>query len=371
MTKKIKMKLQSNQYEIAIGKNIFKSSLEIFRQLSLPGNYFVVVNNSVWRFYGSEIQKLFSSVEGKVEYFILASSEQRKNLRTVEKIYQSLIENKFSRDTTMVALGGGNIGDVAGFAAATFMRGIPVVQIPTTLLAAVDSAIGGKTGVNFKNSKNTIGAFYHPWSVIIDTNFFSTLPKKEIVSGLAEVIKYAYLSEEKFFNHLENELSSHSNFENYDFASLVEKSVLVKASVVLQDEKETSLRKILNFGHTFGHAFESALKFKITHGDAVRIGMISSLLLSRKVNLISDELLGKTLPILSSFPFPAAAKRMKYDPDISFREVYSFMLKDKKNAGGKIRFVLFKDFGKMILDFEAEKNLIKNIFNETITHIQN
>lgn len=371
MSKIIKMKLQSSEYEIVIGNNIFSESLKVFERLNLPRNYFVLVNYSVWKIYGVEIDKLFAAVEGKVEYFILVSSEQRKNLRTVEKIYQSLLKNNFSRDTTMVALGGGNIGDVAGFAAATFMRGIPLVQIPTTILAAVDSAVGGKTGVNFKNSKNTIGAFYHPKSVIIDTNFFSTLPKKEIISGLAEVIKYAYLSEEKFFNHLENELKGAPDFEDYDFTYLVEKSVLVKASIVMQDEKETSLRKILNFGHTFGHAFESALKFKITHGDAVRIGMISSLLLSRKVNLISDELFGKSLSILSAFPFPTSAKKMRFDLDKSFREVYSFMLKDKKNANGKIRFVLFKDFGKMILDFEADKNLIKNIFNETITHIQN
>lgn len=363
--KKIKIKLHAAEYDVLIGKNIFGQCKNIFYDLRITKNFFVVVNKSVWDLYGEMLKNTLSSCADKVEFFILASSETGKNLRTVEKIFSAMLKNNFSRDTTVIAIGGGNIGDVAGFAAATFMRGVKLIHMPTTLLAAVDSAIGGKTGVNFMNSKNTIGAFYHPDAVIIDTNFFASLPKKEIVSGLGEVIKYSYLSEKKFYDELESELPKAVLQTNYDFTKVVEKSILVKASVVMQDEKESSLRKILNFGHTFGHAYESALKFKITHGDAIRLGMVSSLLLSHSLKLIDEKLLNKTLKNLLLFDFPSGVK------NLYFENVYSFMMKDKKNSNGEIRFVLFKDFGKMILDFDTDKKIIEKIFSQTLAIVNN
>ena len=244
-------------------------------------------------------------------------------------------------------------GDLVGFAASTFMRGVSLIHIPTTLLADVDSSIGGKTGINFNHKKNMIGTFYQPKLVIIDTEFLINLPKAEITSGIGEVIKYAYMSDRNFFNYLKENLDRIFKYDSEVLNEIIFKSASIKASVVSQDEKESGLRKILNLGHTFAHGFESELKFKIKHGEAVIAGIISSLFLSEKLRLITENELNAYLELAAKIKLP---KKLQ---EIDKENVFQIMKSDKKNRNGVIKFVLVSGIGKILLDVEAEK---KDVF---------
>jgi 3-dehydroquinate synthase len=253
----------------------------------------------------------------------------------------------------VLAIGGGITGDVAGFAASTYMRGIKYVQVPTTLLSAVDSSVGGKTGINFNDTKNIIGSFYQPDLVLIDSNFFKTLHNEEILCGVGELIKYAFITSPKFSKYLINNLENILSLDEKTIVKVISESVRYKGDVVFNDEKERGLRKVLNFGHTFAHAVEVEQNHKVKHGQAVIIGIACALYLSKKVGLINDEQLKNYLRILK--PFEKLISVKKYDRN----KLYSIMGRDKKNTSGNIKFVLIKDIGQIVLDYEAEK---KDVF---------
>ncbi len=357
--KKIKVNLAGNSYEVLIGKNIFKDLLKEIEKRNLHKNIFVITDNKILKIYRSEIAEFLKTNNSKSEIFAIKQGEESKNYETVNKIYSKLINSNFGRDTLIIGFGGGVVGDIAGFAASTFMRGVQFVQVPTTLLACVDSSVGGKTGINFQNYKNIIGTFYQPEFVLIDINFLKTLPEKEMICGTGELMKYAFLSDKSYFEFLNKNLDKILNFDDEVLQKIIFESVKIKSAVVSQDEKETGLRKILNLGHTFAHAYESNLNYQIKHGEAVIAGLINASILSFKMNLLSENLLKEYLNLLTKLKITNKINGLDKE------KLYSAMLKDKKNREGKIKFVLRIDFGKIAIDVEAIKNLVLETLNET------
>lgn len=359
MVKKINVKLKENPYSIIIGQGCIYSLKKELDKLKINKNILVIIDANVEKNYGKELRKIINTTGQKINYYILKPGENSKSFTELNKIYTYLIEHNYGRDSLIIAVGGGVTGDLAGYAAATFMRGIDFIQIPTTLLSVVDSSVGGKTGINFYKTKNIVGAFYQPKLVIVDPLFLKTLPKDELISGIGEVIKYAYLADESFFGYFKKNIDKIFNLNSDVLITIIYKSLLIKSQVVLQDEKETAIRKILNLGHTFAHAYESELKFKIKHGEAVIAGIISSLHLSLKIGLINEEKL-KELLILPSL-IPLSKKLVGLNKE----SLISIMQHDKKNSEGKIKFVLVKDTGELLINVEASKKDVMYSLEET------
>ena len=352
MTKKVIVKLKENSYPILIGKNIFNNIIELLKKYNLNKHLLVITDENVEKIYSLKIRKTLGSKDVKVNFYSLKSGENSKSYIELNKIYAYMIKNNFGRDSLIVAIGGGVTGDLAGFVSATFMRGIQLVHVPTTLLAAVDSSIGGKTGINFQMKKNMIGAFHQPKLVLVDTTFLKSLPHEEINSGLGEIVKYAFLTNQKFFSFVEKNFYNINNLNDNNLLEVILTSAEIKAAVVSQDEKESGLRKILNFGHTFAHSFETNLNFRIKHGEAVSAGIICALFLSNKIGLLSSDNLEKYLSL------PLKVKLSQKLKNMNKEALFEIMLHDKKNRDEKIKFVLISDLGKLILDVEADKNEI-------------
>ncbi|MHB8579225.1 MAG: 3-dehydroquinate synthase [Ignavibacteriaceae bacterium] len=356
--KKIIVPLKGNPYPVYIGDSILSQLPGKLKKADLKKNIFVVIDGNVEMTWGDKIRNVLFLTGQKIFFYKLNSGESSKNYLELNKIYSVLLNGNFGRDTLMLAIGGGVTGDLAGFAASTFMRGISLIHVPTTLLAAVDSSIGGKTGINFLKKKNMIGAFYQPNIVFIDTNFFSTLPEEEIISGAGEIIKYAYLSDERFFYFILKNLEALIALNPGVINEAVIKSVSIKAAVVSQDEKEIGLRQILNFGHTFAHAFETGLNFRIKHGEAVIAGIIVAIILSNKLGLLTTSEMNNFLTLPSKIRLPKNLLKLKAE------NIFNLMLADKKNRDGRIKFVLLKDFGELVLGAEADKQAIFSVLND-------
>ncbi len=346
---KISVNLNKNTYPIYIGNSIIKNLKQLLKKHGHSQNIFFVIDGNTEKYWGEIVKKEFFYNNEKQFIYILNPGEASKNYLEVNKIYSSLLENNFGRDTLIVAIGGGVTGDLAGFVASTFMRGLKLVHIPTTLLSMVDSSIGGKTGINFQKNKNLIGTFYQPDFVLIDTAFLTTLPKSEVISGMGEIIKYGYLSDQAFFTYLDQNFNHLINCEPKFINYAILKSVLIKASVVSNDEREAGLRQILNLGHTFAHAFEKELNFKIKHGEAVVAGIICAVILSYNLNFLPENLMMKMLTLASKVRLP------KNLSEINLENVLLHMQHDKKNRNGKIKFVLLKGIGEIIIGAEASK----------------
>jgi 3-dehydroquinate synthase len=321
-------------------------------------NFFVVIDRNVAKYHLKKIKRAIGRHK-KLIYYELKPGESSKSHDQLKKIYDALIKNNYGRDTLVLSIGGGVTGDLAGYSAATYMRGLQLVHIPTTLLSAVDSSIGGKTAVNFNGYKNIIGAFYHPDLVLIDSEFLDTLPAKEYLAGMGEVIKFAYISSPEMYNLVNDNFQSILKKEEKITDEIILRCAAIKAGVVSNDEKENGLRKILNFGHTYGHAFESASGFKIRHGLCVIYGIVAELFLSNKMGVLSRKKMIKYLELPGKFRLKNTLQ------DMDFEEIYQIMLTDKKNSNGKIKFVLLSDLGKILLDVEAGKRDILYAFERT------
>lgn len=355
--KKIKVNTHSKKYEIHIGENIFSRLYYLTEVKNNNRNYFTIIDKTVFDKHAQLIEKAFKDFERNYIY-IFKSSEKNKNLDEVKKIYYSLLKKSYGRDTTIISIGGGIVGDISAFVASTFSRGTNFVQIPTTLLSMVDSSVGGKTGVNFGETKNLIGTFFQPDFVLIDTNFLSTLPKDELICGLGEVAKYYYLTGDNFYKNslfkiIENDFS--------EIDRLISNSVGFKSNVVETDETENDLRKILNLGHTFGHAIEIEQNHKIKHGQAVVIGISCSLYLSFFLGFITQNQLKKYLEL------PTIFKNHLMIDSININSIYKIMHRDKKNKNGKIKFVLVKELGNILINIEAENNLVTKSLEKGIS----
>jgi len=317
----------------------------------------IVSNTTVARLY---LGKLTDSLASKrVAECILPDGEQHKTLQTAGWVFDALVAKKMNRDAAVLALGGGVVGDIAGFAAACYQRGIGYVQVPTTLLAQVDSSVGGKTGVNHPGGKNLIGAFYQPLAVIADTDTLATLPDRELRAGLAEVIKYGCVWDPLLFDWLDHNmpklLARHVDALTY----AITRSCEIKATVVAKDEREQNLRAILNFGHTFGHAIEAATAYEVyLHGEAVALGMLIAADFSHKAGLIDGAIKDRVRDILGKAGLPTEA------PRVGAARVQEMMQMDKKVLGGAVRLVLLEKLGRAIVTSDYPQSALDGTLAE-------
>jgi 3-dehydroquinate synthase len=350
--KKIDINLPQNGYSVFVGEGIFKQLLSKIKYHKLNKNLFFVIDKNVYSKHSKQIDSTINSYNGKSNFIIIEATEKLKSFSTMQKIYKALLDNDYSRDTLLIAIGGGIIGDICGFVAATFSRGIQYVQVPTTLLSAVDSSVGGKTGINFGNTKNIIGAFNQPNFVLIDIDFIQTLNHDELLSGLGETIKYAFLTNKQFYKYVTKNIDEVFNKNSKVLKKIINESVRFKGDVVISDEKESGNRKMLNLGHTFAHAFEVETKYKLKHGQAVIVGIACALYLSKELGLLNELKLNELLYLIRQFKNEIALGKLNFD------KMISVMLHDKKNRDGKIKFVLLQDIGNIVLDVEANETAI-------------
>lgn len=316
------------------------------------GRLMIVTNTTIAPLYLDRVTALLNAAGKKVEQLILPDGEEFKTMESLALIFDALLENKCNRKTTLIALGGGVIGDLTGFAAASYMRGVPFVQIPTTLLSQVDSSVGGKTGINHPLGKNMIGAFYQPKAVVADINTLATLPARELSAGLAEVIKYGAIIDTEFFTWIEKNCQQLLNQNDAALAYAIARSCEIKAEVVRLDERETGLRAILNFGHTFAHAIESALGYGVwLHGEAVGCGMVMAADLSYRLGYISDSDKSRIRALVRAAGLPVQG------PNLGLATWLERMQVDKKNEDGHIKFVLLKPMGHAVIETVPTKTL--------------
>ncbi|MBI4716155.1 MAG: 3-dehydroquinate synthase, partial [Nitrospirae bacterium] len=286
----------------------------------------------------------------------LPSGERYKTLRTVSRIYDFLVKERFERTSPLLALGGGVIGDMVGFAASTYLRGVPYIQVPTTLLAQVDSSVGGKTGVDHPLGKNLIGAFYQPRLVWIDVETLSTLPPREVRAGLAEVVKYGVIADPQLFEYLERHAEDLLNLRPERVIHVIARSCRIKAAVVGQDERESGLRAILNFGHTFGHAIETLTGYRaFRHGEAVAVGMVCAARLAHRLGMCSPDVAARMETLLTRLGLPTRF------PTIPFSPFYQTLQRDKKVVGETLRFVLPLRIGEVRMIEISDKKVLKEV----------
>ena len=274
--RKVRVRLGSNSYEIHIGSGLLMQTGHQLKESGFAGKLVIVTTPVVKRLYGDALKQSLAQEGFKVTVLQVPDGEEQKSLEVAARLYNELTDLYCERTTPIIALGGGVIGDLTGFVAATYLRGVPLIQVPTTLLAQVDSSIGGKVVVNHGQLKNRLGAFYQPRLVISDISVLKTLPAREFIGGLAEVIKYAVIRDKEFFAYLERNLDRIKSLDEEVLEEIVYKSSRIKVEIVEKDEKDLGLRNILNYGHTIGHAIESASDFKVEHGEAVALGMLAA-----------------------------------------------------------------------------------------------
>ncbi len=354
--------LDARSYPIYIGTNLLAKAGELLAKAVRSEKVMVITNPTVGEIY------LDGLVEGLREsgYDVLATlvpdGEEHKTLAWASRLYDVLMDHKMDRGSTIMALGGGVIGDLAGFVAATFKRGLPFVQVPTTLLAQVDASIGGKVGVDHPRGKNMIGSFYQPRVVLIDLGVLNTLPYGEMRAGLAEVIKYGIITDEEFFGYLEGKIDALLARELHSLRFAVKRCCQIKASVVAHDEREMDQRAILNFGHTLGHAIEAACGYRlIRHGEAVAMGMVYAARIAVRLQMTGRE----TLTRLSSLIDRAGLGRKTRIANP--QEMVEFLRQDKKIINGRVRFVLPTGIGQVVITDRVTEKVIREVLEESET----
>ncbi|PUA17567.1 bifunctional shikimate kinase/3-dehydroquinate synthase AroKB [Glaciimonas sp. PCH181] len=360
----LRVELGERSYPIEIGQALITDSERVARLIS--GKHVVIVTNTVVApLYLGMLRATLLAAGKKVIEIILPDGEEEKNWANLMVIFDRLLTEKCDRKTTLIALGGGVIGDLTGYAASAYMRGVPFVQIPTTLLAQVDSSVGGKTGINHPLGKNMIGAFYQPQAVIADILTLQTLPERELSAGLAEVIKYGAVIDPVFFDWLEANIDKLMARDGAALAYAIQRSCEIKADVVRQDEREGGLRAILNFGHTFGHAIESGLGYGVwLHGEAVGCGMIMAADLSYRLGYIDAQARDRVSALIQAAGLPTVA------PDLGTARWLELMQIDKKNEGGQIKFILMKQLGGSLITTAPQDALLATILATIAEPIQ-
>lgn len=341
MSRTVQVELGEKAYDIHIGENCLANLPELLADVSRSSRSILVSDELVFSLYGEEVVRILRSAGLQVETAVIKGGEACKNLSTLSWLYEQMIEKGLDRQSTVFALGGGVVGDLAGFAAASFMRGIGYIQLPTSLLAQVDSSVGGKTGVNLPLGKNLVGAFYQPSLVFADVKLLNTLAEKEYQTGLAEVIKYGIIWDQEFFTYLEENIEP-IKARNMDcLIHIVSRCCEIKAEIVGQDEKENGVRALLNLGHTFGHAFEALTEYKeFTHGQAVAIGMVYAARLAAVLDRMPAQEVERVTALLQNYGLPV------HYGDLKPRDIVARMYLDKKSTGGKIKLVLPLGIGK-------------------------
>lgn len=334
--------LGDRSYPVHIGDGILSAAGALLQQAGLRGKVAVVTNPTVAQLYLDPVHESLTRAGFDVTPMLIPDGEEHKNLGSLSAVYDRLIADRFERGSCVLALGGGVVGDLAGFAAATFLRGIAYVQVPTTLLAQVDSSVGGKTGVNHHDGKNLIGAFYQPRLVLIDVAVLQSLPRREFIAGLAEVIKYGVIEDPALFKVLEEKMGKLMDQDRDLLSQVIATSCAIKAKVVEKDEREDDYRAVLNFGHTIGHALEAATEYqKYLHGEAVGIGMAQAAAISVQQGFCDQRSLERIRKLIKRAGLPLEIPR-----DVSMQNLVQGMEVDKKSTGGKIRFVVCAGIGK-------------------------
>ncbi len=331
----MRVELGERSYDICIGENWLPRLRELLSFIPKTSQMIMITDEIVFNLYGSRVLEILRSAGFKLEPAVISGGEGCKNLATVAWLYEQMVAMGLDRKSTVLALGGGIVGDIAGFAAATYMRGIGYIQIPTTVLAQVDSSVGGKTGVNLPQGKNLVGAFYQPGLVFVDVAFIETLPEREYLTGLAEIIKYGIIWDQDLFYYLEENRDRIKSRDSECLMHITSRCCSIKAEIVAQDETESGLRALLNLGHSFGHAFEALTNYqKFTHGEAVAVGTIYAARLAYHLNIIPVEDLNRITNLIKFYALPVSFG------DLNSQDIVLQMRKDKKNVGGKIQLIL-------------------------------
>jgi len=338
--KRISVKSSTGEYTIVCGEGVLRDAASEIRKLGKFSHIHIVSSPKVWRALGKSVKRSLGPQNIHATH-LMDDAESAKNLFTLEKLQRSLVRAGIDRHALIIAVGGGVVGDVAGFAASTIQRGVALVQIPTTLISQVDSAVGGKTGVNLPEGKNLVGTFYPASLVLVDSALLKPLPEHQFRGGLAEVIKYGVIADAKLFAYLEKNFDAVLRRDPAALAYIIPRSLEIKAHVVSRDERESGLREILNFGHTFGHALETLTNYRVyQHGEAVAWGMMAAALLGHEIHLTPADEVSRVVSLVRRLsPLPPW-------PNVPPQKIIAVMYSDKKTRGGQLRFVLAPRIGK-------------------------
>ena len=355
---RIKVDLDSRGYEIIIGQDLLGQIGVAVKRLNLTPRILIISNASIAGLYSDKIKDSLQDAGFEVKLVTVPEGEKSKSIGEAEFLYNKMLDLRLDRNASILSLGGGVIGDLSGFVAATYMRGIAYVQVPTTLLAQVDSSVGGKTGLNLPRGKNLVGAFYQPRLVYIDTDVLKTLSDDELKAGLAEVVKYGVIRDKKLFEYLEENIDAILNKDPAMLEHIIACSCRIKAEVVSEDERESGLRAILNYGHTVGHAIEVTSGYGMyKHGQAVAIGMAYAGRIALKLEMITEETLQRQTDLLKKIGLPVEL------PDMDLTKITEAILLDKKIEADKIRFILPQRIGKVIIHPDISLDLIKEVLS--------
>lgn len=357
--KTLEVSLAERSYPIYIGQNLL-SQPELIQKHIKSKEVLIVTNETVAPLYLEQLEAALTDY--KHQAVILPDGEEFKNLDVLNRVFDKLLEARFSRQVTLIALGGGVIGDMAGFAAACYQRGVPFIQVPTTLLSQVDSSVGGKTAVNHALGKNMIGAFYQPQCVLADTNTLNTLDDRQLASGIAEVIKYGLINDANFFEWLEQNISALKNRDPEALAYAIERSCQDKADIVAKDETEQGVRALLNLGHTFGHAIETGMGYgNWLHGEAIATGMLMAADLSARQGWMQHADVQRIRVIFEEAGLPVTGPA-----EMTVEQYMALMSVDKKVQAGMIRLILLKGIGQATISDDYDVTMLQ----ETLTQFQ-
>jgi 3-dehydroquinate synthase len=352
---KVAVNLGERSYEIRVGAGVLSRAGAWLKNAGFSGRAMVVTDDTVKKIYADVLRRSLEQARFNVTVLSVPAGEENKSLETAGRLYEELAGVRAERTTPVLALGGGVIGDLAGFVAATYLRGVPLVQVPTTLLAQVDSSIGGKTAVDRGGLKNMIGVFYQPKLVIADIDTLKTLPAVELSNGLAEVIKSAAIRDRDLFIFLEKNIDKAIKLQPEVLQNIVLRTAGIKAEIVAADEREAGPREVLNFGHTFGHAVESVSGFGLKHGQAVAVGMMAAARISRRLGILDASEATRLEKLIEAAGLPT---RM---PDLDRSKVLQAMMHDKKVRSDRVRFVLLNGIGKAFISDDIDAAIIEEV----------
>ena len=362
---KLTVKTNSENYPIIIGSNIIKNTSNLLQNNTIKfEKALLIIDKNVPKRMIFKIKKSLS--KKKVYLFFISASEKKKNQNTVNLILKNLLQKNFSRQDCLISVGGGIIGDISGFAASLYKRGLQFINIPTTLLSQVDSSVGGKTGINTKYGKNLIGSFYQPKLVLSDTDFLKSLPRREIICGYGEILKHSLIADKNFYIYLKKNINNILNLKPPYIERAIYKSCNIKKMIVQKDEKEKKLRKLLNFGHTFAHSYEATLNYskKLNHGEAVILGMVSALKFGYKKKLINKNNFDSIYNHIKKSNLPFYLK--KYFSLKDLNKIIKFMLNDKKNTTNRINLILLEKISKPLLNKSYNKIELKSFLKKEL-----
>ena len=342
-------------YHVRVGPGLLMQTGTWLKELGFGDKLVVITDTTVWGFCGGVLRQSLASSGFRVLMLEVPEGEEQKSLETAGRLYHRLTELYAERDTPILALGGGVIGDLGGFVAATYLRGVPLIQLPTTLLAQGDSSIGGKVAVNHGLLKNKIGAFYQPRLVISDVTSLKTLDNGQLGDGLAEIIKHGAIRDAGLFDFIEDNIGRIKSLDDKVLETIVSRSVRIKAEVVAQDERDLGLRNILNFGHTVGHAFETISDFRMRHGEAVAVGMVVAAKISSRLGMLDKGEVDRLRRVLTMAGLPTEVS------GIQPKELIQVMKHDKKIAQGRMKFVLLKSIGEAFVTDKVSPSLVEEV----------